>query len=186
MRKRSLLPFVALVLAASCGPCSNSLIEKEQGVERAWGDVDTQLQRRADLIPNLVEVAKGYATHEKEVFSNIANARSAMMGAGTRAEKIAASNTLDGAVGRLFSIAENYPQLQANANFRQLMDELSGTENRLAVARKRYNDAVQIYNVEAGGIPGSWWAKMRGLPTQKDYFKADASARAVPKVQFGK
>jgi LemA protein len=186
MRTRTLIPLAALIAAAGCGPCSNSLVEKEQNVERAWGDVDTQLQRRADLIPNLVEVAKGYATHEKDVFASIAQARSAMMGATTRADKIAASNTLDGAVGRLFSIAENYPQLKANANFVRLMDELSGTENRLAVSRKRYNDAVQTYNTEARGIPGSWWVRLRGLPEQKEYFKADASARSAPKVQFAR
>jgi LemA protein len=186
MRTRILVLLAALAVAPACSCGYNRIVQEEQQVESSWSAVETQLQRRADLIPNLVEVVKGYATHEKDVFSNIANARAAMMGAGTRAEKIAASNTLDGAVGRLFSIAENYPQLKADSNFTRLMDELSGTENRLAVARKRYNDEVQIYNTDVRGIPGSWWARIGGFPAQKDYFKADSSARSAPKVQFAK
>ena len=187
MRTRTLVPLAALLLAAGCGPCGyNRIVTEEQGVESQWSGVETQLQRRADLIPNLVEVAKGYATHEKDVFSNIATARAAMMGASSRADKNQASNAMDGAIGRLFSIAENYPNLKADANFTRLMDELSGTENRLVVARKRYNDAVQIYNTDVRGIPGSWWARIGNFPAQKDYFKADASAKAAPHVQFAK
>jgi LemA protein len=184
MRTRTPL-FLALVLVstAGCGGC-NRVVAEEQAVNKAWSDVESQLQRRADLIPNLVEVAKGYAGHEKAVFDSVAQARAAMMGASTRADKMQASNQLDGAIGRLFSIAENYPQLKADANFTRLMDELSGTENRLVVARKRYNDAVMVYNSDARGIPGSWWARIQGLPSEKEYFKADQSARAAPRVQF--
>jgi len=184
MRSRTLVPLVALALAG-CGPCGyNRIVQEEQAVEKAWSDVENNLQRRADLIPNLVEVVKGYAGHEKEVFSNIAAARSQLLSAGNRGAKIAAANAFEGAVGRLLAIGENYPQLKADANFARLMDELSGSENRLAVARKRYNDAVQLYNTDVRGIPGSWWARIGGFPAQKDYFKAEASAKAAPKVKF--
>ena len=182
MRTRRFLPIVLLTLATGCG--YNRIVNEEQQVEAAWGQVENQLQRRADLIPNLVEVVKGYASHEKSVFDNIANARSAMVGAGSRADKINASNQLDGAISRLLVVTENYPQLKADANFQRLMDELAGTENRLAVARNRYNEAVQVYNSDVRGIPGSWWARIGGFPPQKDYFKADAAAKAVPKVSF--
>ena len=150
------------VLGAGCG--YNRIVNEEQQVEAAWGQVESQLQRRADLVPNLVETVKGYAKHEKAVFDDIASARSAMMGAGSR--------------------AESYPQLKADQNYARLMDELAGTENRLAVARNRYNDAVQRYNADVRGIPGAWWAKIGGFPAQKEYFKADAASRAAPKVSF--
>ena len=118
------------------------------------------------------------------MFDDVANARAALAGAGSRADKINASNQLDGAISRLLVITENYPQLKADANFGRLMDELAGTENRLAVERKRYNEAVQQYNADVRGIPGAWWAKIGGFPQQKDYFKAEAGAKAVPKVSF--
>lgn len=185
MRTRSLLSVIALVFSTGCGSCGyNRIVTEEQGVDAAWSQVENQLQRRADLIPNLVEVVKGYATHEKEVFSNIAAARSAMMGAGNRTDKIAAANQFESAVGRLLVVTENYPQLKADSNFARLMDELSGSENRLAVERKRYNDSVQQYNTDVRGIPGSWWARIGGFPAQKEYFKAEAGAKSVPKVKF--
>ena len=134
MRTRRWLPIVLFSLATGCG--YNRIVNEEQQVEAAWGQVENQLQRRADLIPNLVETVKGYASHEKSVFDNIANARAAMVGAGSRADKIAASNQLDAAISRLLVVTENYPQLKADANFQRLMDELAGTENRLAVARR--------------------------------------------------
>src|SRR5947207_3728113 len=181
MRTRRWLPIVLFSLATGCG--YNRIVNEEQQVEAAWGQVENQLQRRADLIPNLVEVVKGYATHEKAVFDNIADARSAMVGAGSRADKIAASNQLDGAISRLLVVTENYPQLKADGNFQRLMDELAGTENRLAVARNRYNEAVQQYNTDIRGIPGAWWAKIGGFGP-KEYFKAESGARAVPQVSF--
>ena len=185
MRTRRYAPILIILMAAGCGPCGyNRIVNEEQQVEAAWGQVENQLQRRGDLIPNLVEVVKGYASHEKSVFDNIANARAAMVGAGSRADKIAASNQLDSAISRLLVVTENYPQLKADANFQRLMDELAGTENRLAVARNRYNEAVQVYNSDVRGIPGAWWARIGGFPAQKDYFKAEASAKAVPKVSF--
>jgi LemA protein len=185
MRTRTWTPILVLALAAGCGPCGyNRIVQEEQQVEAAWSQVENQLQRRADLIPNLVEVVKGYAKHEKGVFDDIANARAAMLGAGNRADKINAANQFDSALSRLLVITENYPQLKADANFQRLMDELAGTENRLAVERKRYNEAVQQYNSDVRGIPGAWWAKIGGFPDHKEYFKAEAGAKAVPKVSF--
>ena len=185
MRTRKYAPILIILMAAGCGPCGyNRIVNEEQQVEAAWSQVENQLQRRADLIPNLVEVVKGYAKHEKGVFDDIANARAAMLGASSRADKIQTANQFEGAISKLMSITENYPQLKADANFSRLMDELAGTENRLAVERKRYNEAVQQYNADVRGIPGAWWAKIGGFPQQKDYFKAEAGAKAVPKVSF--
>ena len=185
MRTRHWLPVVALLLTTGCGGCGyNRIVGEDQQVAQSWSQVENQLQRRADLIPNLVESVKGYAAHEAEVFSNIASARAAMLGANSKAEKIAASNQLDGALSRLLVISEAYPQLKADANYTRLMDELAGTENRLAFARKGYNDAVAQYNTDVRGIPGAWWAKIGGFPPQHEYFKAAAGAEVVPKVSF--
>ena len=184
MRTRKYIPILVLALAAGCGPCGyNRVVTEEQQVEAAWSQVENQLQRRADLIPNLVEVVKGYAKHEKGVFDDIANARAAMLGASSRADKIQAANQFESTISKLISLTESYPQLKADANFQRLMDELAGTENRLAVARQRYNEAVQQYNTDIRGIPGAWWAKIGGF-TPKEYFKAEAGAKAVPKVSF--
>ncbi len=184
MRMRKYAPILILALAAGCGPCGyNKIVSEEQQVEAAWSQVENQLQRRADLVPNLVETVKGYATHEKGVFEQIANARAAMMGASNRAEKIQTANQFEGAISKLLSITEAYPQLKANESFNRLMDELAGTENRLAVERKRYNEAVQQYNSDIRRIPGAWWAKIGGF-THKEYFQAESGARAVPKVSF--
>lgn len=175
----------AVLVGLSLTGCGyNRIVNEEQQVEAAWGQVESQLQRRADLVPNLVETVKAYARHEKGVFDDIANARAQMMSAGSRADKINASNQLDSAISRLLVVSEAYPQLKADSNFGRLMDELAGTENRLAVARNRYNEAVQRYNADVKGIPGAWWAKMGGFPSQKEYFKADASSHAAPKVSF--
>jgi LemA protein len=185
MRTRTWVPIAALLLASGCGPCGyNRIVNEEQQVEAAWAQVENQLQRRADLIPNLVQVVKGYASHEKAVFDEIASARSAMLGASNRADKIQTANQLEGAIGKLLVLTENYPNLKADGNFQRLMDELAGTENRLAVERKRYNEAVQQYNSDVRGIPGSWWARIGGFPAQKEYYKAQAGARDVPKVSF--
>src|SRR5438876_6902683 len=167
MRMRKYAPILVLALAG-CGPCGyNRIVTEEQAVEAAWSQVENQLQRRADLIPNLVETVKGYARHEKGVFDDIANARAAMMGASSRAEKIQAANQFEGAISKIMSIAENYPNLKADSNFQRLMDELAGSENRLSVARNRYNEAVQQYNGDVRGIPGAWWAKIGGFPDHK-------------------
>jgi LemA protein len=181
---RKYAPILIIAMAAGCGPCGyNRVVTEEQQVEAAWSQVENQLQRRADLIPNLVEVVKGYAKHEKGVFDDIANARAAMLGASSRADKIQAANAFEGTISKLMSISEAYPNLKADANFQRLMDELAGSENRLAVERKRYNDAVQQYNTDIRGIPGAWWAKIGGF-APKEYFKAEAGAKAVPKVSF--
>src|SRR6202171_3959776 len=137
MRTRKYIPVLVILMAAGCGPCGyNRIVQEEQQVEAAWSQVENQLQRRADLIPNLVEVVKGYAKHEKGVFDDIANARAAMLGASSRADKIQSANQLESAISKLMMLTENYPQLKADANFQRLMDAVAGTENRLGVERK--------------------------------------------------
>lgn len=184
MRTRTWFP-LAVLLVSGCGSCGyNRIVSEEQQVDASWSQVENQLQRRADLIPNLVQVVKGYASHEKAIFDEIAQSRAAMLGAGSRAEKIQTANQFEGAISKLISLTENYPNLKADATFQRLMDELAGTENRLAVERKRYNEAVQQYNSDVRGIPGAWWARIGGFPAQKDYFKAQAGSREAPKVSF--
>lgn len=161
----------------------NSLVGLEEQVNNRWSQIETQLARRADLIPNLVETVKGYAAHESEIFSEIADARSRLIGTGNVAERIAAENQLTGALSRLLAIAENYPNLKADANFRQLQDELAGTENRIAVARKDYNDAVTEFNSRIRRFPTVLFARMMGFE-QKVYFEAPDSAQEAPIVDF--
>ena len=164
----------------------NGLIALDEDVNKAWSDVDTQLQRRSDLIPNLVSTVKGYAAHEDSVFNGIAEARSKLAGAATPAAKAEADAALTASLGRLLAIAENYPELKANENFIRLQDELAGTENRIAVARKRYNDSVKIYNMRIRQFPGSHFAADLGL-TPRDYFEPPKGHDAVvnaPKVEF--
>src|SRR5271155_4105001 len=162
----------------------NTLVAKDQAVKAAWSQVDIVLQRRADLIPNLVETVKGYAQQEVTVFGDIAKARSALLSAGTPSDKIAANNQLDGALGRLLLIVENYPQLKSNENFLRLQDELAGTENRIAVERKRYNDTLQDYNTYIGLFPNNIFAGWAGFQRNNAYFAAPESSREAPKVEF--
>jgi LemA protein len=162
----------------------NQMVVKNETVKSAWAQVDVVLQRRADLIPNLVETVKGFAAQEQTVFHDIAAARSALMGAQTPADKIAANGQLDGALGRLLLIVENYPQLKSNENFLRLQDELAGTENRIAVERKRYNDAIQDYNTYIGLFPNNIFAGWGGFQRNNAYFTATESSREAPKVQF--
>ena len=162
----------------------NTLVAKNEAVKAAWSQVDIVLQRRADLIPNLVETVKGYAQQEQTVFGDIAKARSALLSAGTPSDKIAANQQLDGALGRLLLIVENYPQLKSNENFLRLQDELAGTENRIAVERKRYNDALQDYNTYIQQFPSSIYAKWAGFKPNDAYFTASEGSRQVPKVNF--
>jgi LemA protein len=162
----------------------NTLVTKNEAVKSAWSQVDIVLQRRADLIPNLVETVKGYAKQEQTVFGDIARARSQLLSAGTPQEKIAANGQLDGAIGRLLLIVENYPQLKSNENFLRLQDELAGTENRIAVERKRYNDTLQDYNTYVQQFPNSIFAKWAGFKPNEAYFAASEGAREVPKVNF--
>ena len=162
----------------------NQMAIKKEAVNAAWAQVDVVLQRRADLIPNLVQTVKGYAQQEQIVFGAIAAARAALIGAKTPADKIAANGQLDSALSRLLVIVENYPQLKSNENFMRLQDELAGTENRIAVERKRYNDTIQDYNTYISLFPNSLVASMAGFARNDAYFKTDEGARQAPKVNF--
>jgi len=179
------LALIALVVFGQYIGVRNTLVTKNESVKSAWSEVDVQLQRRADLIPNLVETVKAYAKQEQTVFGDIAKARSALLSAGSPSEKIAANNQLDGALGRLLAIVENYPQLKSNENFLRLQDELAGTENRISVARKRYNDTLQDYNTYVQQFPASLFAGAAGFKPNDAYFKAAEGSREVPKVNFG-
>jgi len=163
----------------------NSLVKLDESVKTAWSQVENQLQRRNDLIPNLVNTVKGYAGHEKGIFENVAEARSKLAGAQTRAEKISAANEVSSVLGRLFAIVENYPQLKADMNFRQLQDELAGTENRIAVERMRYNEVVKHFNQSIRVFPKNIIAGFFKFEKAK-LFEAEEGSKAVPKVDFGK
>jgi len=180
-----ILGLIALVVFGQYVSVRNTLVTKNESVKAAWSQVDIVLQRRADLIPNLVETVKGYAKQEQTVFGDIAKARSALLSAGSPSEKIAANNQLDGAIGRLLVLVENYPQLKSNENFMRLQDELAGTENRIAVERKRYNDTLQDYNTYIQHFPNNLYAGWAGFKPNDAYFKAAEGSREVPKVNFG-
>jgi LemA protein len=179
---------IILILAFVVGSAfisrRNQMAIKRESVNAAWSQVDVVLQRRADLIPNLVETVKGYAMQEQAVYGEIARARSALLGATTPAEKIAANGQLDSALGRLLVIVENYPQLKSNENFMRLQDELAGTENRIAIERRNYNQAVQDYNTYISLFPNSLVASMSGFTRNDAYFKTEPGARQAPKVNF--
>jgi LemA protein len=178
------LVVIALLLGSSFVGRRNQMVVKRETVNAAWAQVDVVLQRRADLIPNLVETVKGYAVQEQVVFGDIAKARSALLGAHSPSEKIAANGQLDSALGRLLVVVENYPQLKSNENFMRLQDELAGTENRIAVERQRYNGTVQDYNTYISLFPNSLVASMSGFTRNDAYFKTDEGARQAPKVNF--
>jgi LemA protein len=163
----------------------NTLVAKNEAVKSTWSQVDVVLQRRADLIPNLVETVKGITKQEQAVFGEIAQARSQLLSAGTPEQKISANTRLDGALGRLLAISENYPQLKSNENFLRLQDELAGTENRIAVERKRYNDTLQDYNTYVQQFPNSIFAGSLGFKPNTAYFAASEKSRSVPRVNFG-
>jgi LemA protein len=187
--KTGLIVIVVLVLIALFAfgqyvSVRNTLVTKNEAVKAAWSQVDIVLQRRADLIPNLVETVKGYAGQEQKVFGDIAAARSRLLSANGPADKIAANQQLDGAIGRLLAVVENYPQLKSNENFLRLQDELAGTENRIAVERKRYNDALQDYNTYVKQFPNSIFASWAGFKPNPAYFAATEESRQVPKVNF--
>lgn len=177
-----IIAVIAVLLLMAAGGYNN-LVGLNESVNGKWSQVENQLQRRADLIPNLVATVQGYASHEEDILNNIADARSRLVGAQGVADKAAANDQLTSALSRLLVVVENYPNLKADANFRQLQDELAGTENRLAVARKDYNDAVQVYNARIKTFPSVLWAGMMGFGP-RDYFKAEESAKSVPKVDF--
>src|SRR3989442_5054322 len=178
------LVVIALMLGSSFIGRRNQMAVKREAVSASWAQVDVVLQRRADLIPNLVETVKGFAQHEEKVFGDIAAARSALIGARTPADKIAANGALDSALSRLLVITENYPQLKSNENFLRLQDELAGTENRIAVERRRYNEVVQDYNTFIATFPDSLVASLGGFTRNDAYFKTEEGARQAPKVNF--
>jgi LemA protein len=181
-----LITIVALILLSVGKYISvkNTLVAKNEAVKTSWSQVDIVLQRRADLIPNLVETVKGYAKQEQTVFGDIAKARSQLLNAGTPEQKISANAQLDGALGRLLLIVENYPELKSNENFLRLQDELAGTENRIAVERQRYNDTLKDYNVYVQQFPNNVFASSLGYKPNTAYFAATEGSREVPKVNF--
>ncbi len=162
----------------------NTMVAKHNDVQAQFAQIDTQLQRRADLIPNLVNTVKGYAKHEETVFGDIANARAGLLNARDPQAKIAANNQLDGAIGRLLALSESYPDLKANQNFLALQDQLEGTENRIAVERRRYNNTLRDYNTYIQQFPASLWAGIAGFHTDNAYFQASEGSRNAPNVQF--
>jgi len=172
-----------LLMGAYVGP-RNQMVRLRETVNARWSQVDVVLERRANLIPNLVETVKGFAAQEQTVFRDIANARAALLSARSPGERIAANQQLDTALGRLLVVVENYPQLKSNENFLRLQDELAGTENRIAVERRRYNEAVQEYNTYISLFPNNLVAAMAGFTRNNNYFEAGPGAREVPKVTF--
>jgi LemA protein len=161
----------------------NGLVTARNAYKNAFAQIDVQLTRRHDLIPNLVETVKGYAAHEKEIFESVAEARGRLAGATSPREAAAANAGLTAALGRLLAIAENYPNLKANENFIRLQDELAGTENRVATERMRYNDAVRLFNTSVKRYPAVFFARLFGF-REREYFEAGPEAQQVPGVKF--
>src|ERR687885_809836 len=184
-RTAARLLLLALVSAPLAGCSYNRFVGQEEAIKAQWAQVENQLQRRNDLIPNLVETVKGYAAHEEGVFKEIADSRSRLLAARSPEETIQAANQQTAALGRLLAVAENYPQLKANEQFNRLMDELAGTENRIAVARMRYNERVQDYNTSRRRFPSNVTAKVFGFK-EYPFFQAPESAKQAPKVTFTK
>ena len=180
----AVLLVVGLALGSSFISLRNEMVTQREAIKNAWAQVDTVLQRRSDLIPNLVETVKGFAAQERTVFDSIAQARAAMAGAKTPAQRIAANDQLSGALSRLLVVVENYPQLKSNENFLRLQDELSGTENRIAVERRKYNEVVQAYNTNIQLFPNNIVASMSGFQREDAYFRATEAARQAPAVKF--
>ncbi len=162
----------------------NQMVQKDEAVKSAWSQVDINLQRRADLIPNLVETVKGFTKEENSVYADIANARAGLLSASTPQDKIRANGTLDSAFGRLLALTENYPQLRSSDQFMRLQDELAGTENRIAVSRRYYNQALQDYNTFIRQFPNSIWAGILGFKQNEAYFQASEASKQVPNVKF--
>ena len=187
--KRNLIIALAIILVVVISLYSffkgtyNTFVSMDEAVKGAWAQVENQLQRRYDLVPNLVETVKGYARHEKEVLIEVTNARARVGGAASVSEKIGANNELSSALSRLLVVVERYPELKANQNFIRLQDELAGTENRIAVERRRYNDAVKTYNIAIRSFPANLLAGMFGFE-KAAFFEAPGAAKATPQVKF--
>jgi LemA protein len=179
-----ILVLVGLLFGGKLMGTRNELVQQREAINGAWSQVDVDLQRRADLIPNLVSTVKGFAAQEKDVLANIANARAGLLNARTPQEKINANSQLDSALGRLLVVVENYPQLKSNENFLRLQDELANTENKIAVSRRRYNEVVQRYNTNIDLFPNNIAASLFGFQRNDAYFKTDPASRQTPKVAF--
>ena len=178
------LVLCVLMVFGSYVSAKNQMVAKDQSVKSAWSEVDVQLERRADLIPNLVETVKGFTKEENSVYAEVANARTGLMNAQTPQDKIAANEQVDHALTKVRLLSENYPQLRSSEQFMRLQDELAGTENRIGVARRRYNEAIQDYNTFVLQFPNSIWAGMAGFKQNDAFFKASAAAQSVPSVKF--
>jgi LemA protein len=176
--------FAGLFVYGSFKSAQNQMVSKEENVKSAWSQVDVQLQRRADLVPNLVETVKGFTKQESTVSGDIANARAGLLNARDPKAKIAANGQLDSAFGRLLALVENYPQLRSSDQFMRLQDELAGTENRISVARRHYNEMLRDYNTFVRQFPNSIWANILGFHTNDAYFEASATSRTAPNVKF--
>lgn len=174
-----------LVVAGGYISTANDLVQKDEAVKAAWGNVESKLQRRFDLIPNLVETVKGYAKQEKDVLESVTKLRTQWQAAKTPDEKAQVGGQLEGVLSRLLVVSENYPELKSNANFIELQAELSGTENRISVERDRYNEAVAEYNTAVRSVFGSMVASFKGLKPKESYFKSEEAAKEAPKVKFG-
>jgi len=184
--RKSLQAVVLAVMAFTLSGCSyNKFTTQEEAIKGAWGEVQNQIQRRNDLIPNLVETVKGFATHEESILKEIADSRARLLAAKSPEETIAAANQQSSALGRLLAVVENYPNLKANEQFNRMMDELAGTENRLAIARMRYNERIQEYNTTRRRFPSNMTAKVFGFK-EYPYYAAPPSSQAVPRVDFKK
>jgi len=186
--KKGLIALIVLVIIVIIGfswyfGTYNKFVALEESVNSSWSEIDNQMLRRADLIPNIVNTVKGYAAQEKDIFTAVAEARSKLIGAGSAEDKIAANNELDSALSRLLVVVENYPELKSDKLFTQLMDELSGTENRISVARKRYNDIVKDFNTKIKMFPSNIIAGMSGYE-QKPYYEIPDYAKTNPQVNF--
>jgi LemA protein len=180
----AVLVVLGLIIGGKAAGVNNELVAQREAINGAWSQVDVVLQRRADLIPNLVETVKGFAAQEKSVMESVTSARAALLNAKTPAAKIQANSQLDGALGRLLVVVENYPNLKSNENFLRLQDELAGTENRIAVERRKYNEVVQRYNTTLGVFPNNIFAGFLGFQRNDAYFKTEGGARNTPNVKF--
>jgi LemA protein len=180
----AVIVLAGLLVFGSFVSAQKQMVAKQEAVRTQWSNVQTVLQRRADLIPNLVATVKGYATHEEAVFADVDKARESLLAARDPQSQIRANGQLDGALGRLLAIAENYPNLKANENFLQLQDQLEGTENRIATERRRYNETLQDYNTFIGQIPNNIWAHLAGFKPNTAYFEASPASQAAPQVHF--
>jgi LemA protein len=180
----AVIVLIVLMIGGSLMGARNELVTEREAVNGAWSQVDVALERRADLIPNLVETVKGFAKQEQSVIDSVTSARAALGGAKTPADKIAANSQLDGALSRLLVVVENYPNIKSNENFLRLQDEIAGTENRIAVERRSYNEVVQKYNTDIALFPKNIAASIFGFQRNDAYFKAEGAEREVPKVKF--